>query len=154
MKGFRVRAAGMADAEIVAEFNCRLARETENLELRLETVTEGVRGGMSVPGRATYLVAECVDTGDVVGQLMLTHEWSDWRNADMWWLQSVYVRADWRERGVFGALLSSAEAAARVEGVACLRLYVESHNGGAREVYVRRGFVDAGYVVMERDLRG
>lgn len=153
MSGFRIRAATAGDVGVVADFNLRLAMETEGLKLDRATVERGVAGGMAVAGRATYLVAECDATGEIVGQLMLTHEWSDWRNADMWWLQSVYVRADWRERGVFRALLEWAERAARAEGVACLRLYVESHNGRAREVYVRRGFVDAGYVVMEKDLR-
>jgi GNAT superfamily N-acetyltransferase len=150
MNAFMVRESAPGDAAAIAEFNCRLARETEGLELDSETVLAGVRNAMAVAGRATYFVAD--SGGDVVGQLMLTREWSDWRNADMWWLQSVYVRADWRKRGVFRALLEEAERRARAEGVACLRLYVESHNLPAQEVYVRRGFGDTGYKVMQKDL--
>jgi GNAT superfamily N-acetyltransferase len=147
---FSIRPAEPRDVDAIAGFNVRLAAETEHLSLDLATVRSGVARGLS---RAVYLVATADVTGEVVGQLMLTREWSDWRDADIWWLQSVYVRQDWRGRRVFASLLERAAQLAQLERVACLRLYVEKQNAVAQEVYRRLRFHDAGYVVMERDLR-
>lgn len=148
-RAFSIRRAEPRDVEVIADFNLRLASETENLALDRATVTSGVARGLS---RAIYLVA-ADPSGIVVGQLMLTKEWSDWRDADIWWLQSVYVRRDWRGGGVFASLLDHAAKLAHAEGVACLRLYVERGNATAQQVYLKRKFRDAHYAVMERDLR-
>ena len=143
------RPAVLADAEVLADFNARLALETEDKPLDLETVRKGVLRGLQLAPEVRYFVAEC--GGLVVGQLMLTREWSDWRNGWMIWLQSVYVRADFRGRGVFRALLNaSLQSVDESDSPACVRLYVEHHNEAAKSCYRSLGFVDTGYLVMER----
>ncbi len=144
-----VRAAQMEDLPTIIEFNRRLALETEAITLSVEILTQGVRAALLDPAKARYFVAE-VD-GQVVGQLMHTREWSDWRNGDLWWLQSVYVREDFRRVGVFRRLVehlrTEAQAAPNVVG---LRLYVEEHNDRAAATYDRLGLPAAGYVVREQ----
>lgn len=143
-----IRLATPADEDIVAEFNRRLAAESENKQLDPETVRLGVREILGNPRRGRYFVA-CVGER-VVGQMMHTFEWSDWRNGEIWWLQSVYVHPDFRRRGVFGALLGHIQSeAACSPHVVGLRLYVEEHNAVARAAYERSGMRLAGYAVME-----
>ena len=88
-----IRDATIDDADTIAEFNCRLALESEDKSLDPETVRAGVKALLSAARRGRYFVA-CRSDGMIVGQLMHTFEWSDWRNGDIWWLQSVYVHAD------------------------------------------------------------
>ncbi len=96
-----------------------------------------------------YFVAEA--GGAVIGQLLITHEWSDWCNGDYWWLQSVYVRADWRRRGVFQALFQHVLARAAEQGdVASIRLYVEKNNQPALKAYDRLGLKETHYRILER----
>src|SRR5688500_1492020 len=128
-----IRPATHADADTLIDFNLRMARETEGLSLDPATLARGVRAALSDPAKALYFVA---DFGrQVVGQLMLTREWSDWRDGDIWWIQSVYVNADHRRRGVFRALYEHTRQRARAAGVVGLRLYVERHNAAAQDVY-------------------
>jgi GNAT superfamily N-acetyltransferase len=145
----RVRPATADDVETIADFNERLARETESKRLDPTTLRRGVRAALDDPARARYFLAE-ID-GRVVGQVMLTFEWSDWRNGEIWWFQSVYVAAEHRRRGVFRRLFEhvreTAEASPEVVG---LRLYVEEHNAAARETYRNLGLAEGGYLVMER----
>jgi ribosomal protein S18 acetylase RimI-like enzyme len=144
----RIRRATTTDAEILADFNCRLAFETEGKSLSSERVISGVTRGLTVGDEVTYFVAESEER--VVGQLMLTREWSDWRDGWMYWLQSVYVHADFRGQGVFRQLLEHVRQQLKQRGdVACLRLYVEEENQPAIETYTRLGFKDPGYRVME-----
>ncbi len=144
-----VRRAGPGDAAVIAEFNRRLAAETEGKALDPAVLRAGVEAGLADETKALYFVAE--DGGAVVGQLMLTREWSDWRNGWMWWIQSVYVRADARRRGTFRALYRFVHEAARADaGVIGLRLYVEHANAAARQTYERLGMTPTGYLVFER----
>ncbi len=146
-----IRRAGLADARLLADFNCRLAIETEDKQLDADTVLSGVTNGLTRGDEVSYYVAE-VD-GRVVGQLMLTREWSDWRNGWMAWLQSVYVLHDYRSKGVFRTLLNHAHEAMKSRGdVVNLRLYVEEENSNAVSAYLRRGFKFPGYRVMEMPL--
>jgi GNAT superfamily N-acetyltransferase len=85
---------------------------------------------------------------------MLTHEWSDWRNGDIWWIQSVYVDADHRGKGVFTAIYGHVEQLARQQGVAGIRLYVERDNAAAAKTYTRLGMITKHYDVMELMFRG
>ncbi len=143
-----IRNATATDAQIIADFNCRLAMETENNTLDSALVSRGVRRGLEQADEVTYLVAE-VD-GQVVGQLMLTREWSDWRDGWMYWLQSVYVLAEFRGQNVFRRLLEHAKSQLHNRGdVVGLRLYVELENAAAIETYQRLGFTSPGYSVME-----
>jgi len=145
----QVRAARAVDADVLIEFNCRLAAETEHRQLDRLVVARGVAAALADPGKARYFVACAGDR--VVGQLMHTWEWSDWRDGYFWWLQSVYVDATWRRRGVFRALYEHLCAAAEADPqVVGLRLYVERENLAAQEAYRRLGMSGAGYLVLER----
>ncbi|MFO1007007.1 MAG: GNAT family N-acetyltransferase [Planctomycetaceae bacterium] len=144
-----IRPATLDDLPTLVEYNRRLAQETENITLSVELLTEGVRAALLDPSKGRYFVAE-VD-GQVVGQLMHTHEWSDWRNGDIWWLQSVYVHSDYRQQGVFRQLVEHLRAEAQATpGVVGLRLYMEEHNDRAAATYDRLGIRNAGYVVREQ----
>ncbi len=136
------------DADILAQFNVALAKESENLVLDAARVKEGVAALLRDPGKGTYFVAEV--GGSVIGQLLITHEWSDWHNGDYWWLQSVYVRSDCRRRGVFQALFE--HVMARAQGrtdVAGIRLYVEKNNDPALKTYDRLGMKETHYRILE-----
>ncbi|QDT54835.1 putative acetyltransferase [Caulifigura coniformis] len=147
--GFQVRPAGPDDAEIIAQFNCLLAEETEHTRLDPPTVLAGVKQLLADPSKGRYLVAE--EDGKVIGQLAHTREWSDWRNGDLWWIQSVYVRQGHRGGGVFRALYEHLEAMARESGqVVGIRLYVEQHNEKAQSAYQRLGLAKTDYQVMQK----
>jgi GNAT superfamily N-acetyltransferase len=146
-----LRAATALDADTIAEFNQAMALETENKRLDPATVNAGVRAVIDQPARGFYLLAE--RDGQVVGGLMVTFEWSDWRNADFWWIQSVYVRPDARRQGIYAALYREIEARARAAGACGLRLYVENDNANATATYVRLGMCDAHYRVMEQSFQ-
>ena len=144
-----IRPACPADATIIAEYNIALARETESKELDPVVVSRGVAALLAEEHRGRYFVA--CDADRVVGQLMHTREWSDWRNGDIWWLQSVYVTPEYRGRGVFRGLLAHlTELASSTPRVVGLRLYVESHNETAKRAYQKSGFTPGGYEVFER----
>jgi ribosomal protein S18 acetylase RimI-like enzyme len=144
-----LRRAAAADAPVIVEFNRLLAKETEGKTLDPAVLTPGVQAGLADPHKGLYFVAE--DEGAVVGQVMVTYEWSDWRNGWIWWIQSVYIREAHRGRGVFRALYEHVhQRAAADPTVIGLRLYVEEHNHRAQEVYRRLGMEKAGYFVLER----
>lgn len=138
------------DAARLAEFNIAMAWETESFRLDPDIILPGVQAVLEDPGKGLYFVAE-VD-GQIAGQLMVTREWSDWRNSDIWWIQSVYVHPDHRRRGVFKALYRHAEAQAKQHGVSVLRLYVEQHNHPAQATYQSLGMRLSHYLVMQADL--
>ncbi|RLS51707.1 MAG: N-acetyltransferase [Planctomycetota bacterium] len=144
-----IRPAQLSDLPVIVEFNRQLALETESITLSVELLTQGVQAALLDSQKARYFVAEI--EGVVVGQLMHTREWSDWRNGDIWWLQSVYVHPDHRQQGVFRQLIETltTEAQANTQVVG-LRLYVEEHNDRAAATYDRLGLSEAGYVVRER----
>lgn len=145
-----IRAAHIDDAAIIADYNIQMAKETESKSLDAKTVHEGVAQGLIQPEICRYFVAE-VD-GRLVGQAMITFEWSDWRNGELWWLQSVYVHPDHRKRGVFRKLYDHIESLARQNSrVKGLRLYVEAENGQGQAVYTKLGLIHAGYHVYERE---
>lgn len=144
-----VRTAVAADAAVIVEFNQRLAAETEGKTLDPAVVSAGVAAGMADPNKAVYYVAE--QEGVVVGLLMVTREWSDWRNGWLWWIQSVYVRAAARRRGVFRALYDHVYQLATADpAVIGLRLYMEENNHTAAKTYRGVGMEPAGYVVFQR----
>ena len=145
----QVRAARAADAPTIVDFNAAMALETEHKRLDPGTLRAGVERAIARPEEARYFLAE-VD-GRVVGQLMITFEWSDWRNAMFWWIQSVYVHPEFRSRGIFKVLYRHVEALSREAGACGLRLYVERENAAAQAVYRRLGMRDAQYLVYETD---
>jgi ribosomal protein S18 acetylase RimI-like enzyme len=144
-----VRPAALADAAVLVEFNRRMAEETEGKALDEAMLAAGVTAGLADPRKALYFVAE--EAGAVLGQIMVTFEWSDWRNGWLWWIQSVYVRPEARRRGVFRALYEHVRQAARQDPeVVGLRLYVERANQAAQQTYLRLGMEWTGYLVLER----
>ena len=145
-----VRPATPDDADFLTTGNVSMALEAEHKRLEPSVVHAGVRAVLADPGKGRYFVAE--DSGRAVGQLMVTYEWSDWRNGTFWWIQSVYVLPEARRRGVFRSLFDHLAEAARAEGDVCgIRLYVERDNDRAQATYRRCGLEDAGYAVMEVD---
>jgi GNAT superfamily N-acetyltransferase len=150
----KIRDARPDDAAIIARNNAAMALETEHKLLDEETVRMGVQAALADPAKGRYFLA-VDDADDVLGQLMFTHEWSDWRNGDFWWIQSVYVEPAARRSGVFRALYAHVEELARTTaGVCGLRLYVETDNVRAQRTYEHCGMRDAGYRVMEVDYSG
>ena len=146
-----IRSATTDDVAAIVEYNCRLARETEDKTLDRSTVDAGVRRGLELGDEVQYFVAE--DESGVIGQIMLTREWSDWRNGWMIWLQSVYVASGKRGAGVFRLLFERSVELARLRcDAVCVRLYVEHENEAATATYRRLGFQDSGYLVMEMPL--
>lgn len=148
-----VRPAVAADLETLACWAEAMAWETEAKRLDPASVRAGIAAGLEDPGKARYLVAE--HDGVPVGTLMLTTEWSDWRNGWWWWIQSVYVAVPARRVGVFRALYAHVEAMARANPEVCgLRLYVENENTRAQATYLSLGMSDAHYRVFEASTRG
>ena len=149
----KIRKARLTDAPAIAEFNTRLAWETEKLRLPPRTIQRGVRAVLKDVGKGTYFVAEIENA--VVGQLLITYEWSDWRNHDIWWIQSVYVAADFRQQGVFRHLFNHVAKLARSRRNVCgLRLYVEKNNRRAHHTYESLGMRHTHYEIYETAFRG
>ncbi len=147
-----VRPATREDATAIVEFNLAMAAETEDKGLDPEMLKAGVLSVFDHPDRAIYRVVEI--GGKVVGSLMVTTEWSDWRNGTFWWIQSVYVRPEFRRRGVYRAMHEEVCAAARAAaGVCGVRLYVERENRSARQVYEVMGMSATSYRLYEVEFR-
>ena len=146
-----IRLATAADAAVIASFNAAMARETEHLELEPDRLRQGVEAVLSDPAKGFYLVAEEGDAR-VTGQLMITYEWSDWRNGVFWWIQSVYVAPEARGRGIYRQLFARVREEAAAKGNVCgLRLYVERDNRRAQAVYVKQGMRATAYDMYEVD---
>ncbi len=150
MNPIQIRQATPLDSATIADFNSRMAWETEHRRLDPERVSKGVTALLNDTSKGRYFVAE--SDGGVVGQLLITFEWSDWRNGTFWWIQSVYVAEDFRGRGVFRALFQHVEKLAKEGHDVCgLRLYVEAENAGARDTYSRLGMKRTSYEIFETD---
>ncbi|MFW6085024.1 MAG: N-acetyltransferase family protein [Gemmatimonadota bacterium] len=142
-----IREATAEDRDRIVLFNRAMARETEGRMLDRDVLAKGVAAMLEDPARGRYYVAE--DGDDIVGQLAVTTEWSDWRNGSIWWIQSVYVAKSHRRRGVYARLHRHVREVARGEGVVGLRLYVENDNDAARAVYRSLGMRPSQYVMYE-----
>lgn len=144
-----IRRASPADVPVLVDFNCAIASETEGKQLDRAIVTRGVKRGLEQGDEVVYLIAE-IDA-QPIGTLMLTREWSDWRDGWLVWIQSVYVVEEFRGQGIFRALLESAtQDVSQNPDVIGLRLYVENENERAQSVYLRTGFSDPNYKVLEK----
>jgi GNAT superfamily N-acetyltransferase len=142
-----IRRAAAADADVIVRFNAALAWESEHKRLDEAVLRRGVRAVLADPAKGFYTLAE--RGGEVVGQAMVTFEWSDWRDGWYWWVQSVYVREDARRGGVFRALFEHLKAAAAADpAVIGLRLYVERDNQRARQTYRALGMAEEPYLLM------
>ena len=147
-----IRDATANDAATIARFNAAMALETENKTLDLSVLEAGVSALLADRSKGRYWVAD--SDGEIAGQIMVTYEWSDWRNGMIWWIQSVYIAKAFRRRGVFTALYRHVERLAQDNPDCCgMRLYVEHQNARAQRTYEALGMVKPGYEVMEVDFR-
>jgi GNAT superfamily N-acetyltransferase len=147
-QSIQVRRAAIADVDTIVDFNAAMAWETENIILPRQRLTDGVNAVFEDSKKGFYVVAE--SDGTVVGQMMITYEWSDWRNAVFWWIQSVYVLSSHRRIGVFRALFEYVKYLAESAPDVCgLRLYVASGNQPAQQVYQSLNMKKSHYEIYE-----
>jgi ribosomal protein S18 acetylase RimI-like enzyme len=153
-----IRKATVKDAAVVAQFNRDLALESEHLRLNRTIVARGVKAVLKDPNKGIYflaVVASAEGKKEIAGQLMITLEWSDWRNGMFWWIQSVYVRKEFRGQGVFRALYRHVlQRARRQKNVCALRLYVEKENTAALRTYRKLGMKETYYRIFDYSLFG
>lgn len=149
-----IRLAKPEDAPTIASFSAAMALETEGRRLDLDRLNLGTIALLQSPARGFFMVAAHGqgESQQLIGQLMITYEWSDWRNGTFWWIQSVYVLPDWRRQNVFRrmheVIMATAKASQNVCGV---RLYVDNGNGIAQAVYRNVGLTPSPYAVFETD---
>ena len=143
-----VREADQSDIPTLVEYNLSLAYETENILLDKNVLRLGIKKALEL-NDCRYIVAELENK--IVGQTMITSEWSDWRNGVIWWIRSVYVSPDYRKRGVFQNILNYIENLAKeIPEIKALRLYVMKENQIARKAYRSLGMNNSGYLVYEK----
>ena len=144
----RYREANVRDAITIVDFQQAMARETEDVELHRPIVSRGVEAVFEDRNLGRYFVAEA--GANLVASLLITYEWSDWRNGFVWWIQSVYVRPEYRRRGLYAGLYAFVKKLAEAnEIVKGIRLYVDKRNISAQEVYTRLGMNGEHYQVFE-----
>ena len=142
-----IRKAVPSDSPSIIDFQLSMAWETENMKLVHEIVTKGVDAVFNDFSKGQYYVAE--DDGKVIASLLITYEWSDWRNCNVWWFQSVYVVPEFRRKGVFRKMYSYIRELAVQEDIAGLRLYVETKNSKAQKTYEALGMSSEHYAFYE-----
>lgn len=152
MSDLIIRPAGRHDLDVLVNFSHAMALETEGRDLDRDRLRLGTLAVFESSARGAYTVAELPDDRGVIGQLLLTYEWSDWRNAMFWWIQSVYVHPASRRQGVYRQMHEWVLQQARARGDVCgLRLYVANHNQGAQDAYGRMGLSPSTYCLLETD---
>jgi ribosomal protein S18 acetylase RimI-like enzyme len=145
----RIRVADASDVEALVDFNHAMAIETEAKELDRDLLTAGVKGLLSKKQFGFYLIAEDSSAGRIAS-LMVTYEWSDWRNGLFWWIQSVYVKPEFRRRGIYRRLYEFVKEMAKDETDVCgFRLYVEKENAVAQQTYEQLGMKQTQYAMYE-----
>ncbi|MGM0508882.1 MAG: GNAT family N-acetyltransferase [Fusobacteriota bacterium] len=144
-----IKEAQKEDLEDIVKNNFNMAYETENIKLDKEKLTLGVSKLIDDPQKGRYYVYK--EDDQVLGQLMITTEWSDWRNGDIWWIQSVYVKKKYRDQGIFKKLYKKVENIVNNNEKICgLRLYVEKENDLAKKVYEKMGMQKSYYEIYEK----
>ncbi|AYV12675.1 GNAT family N-acetyltransferase [Shewanella algae] len=143
-----IRKGTPKDTEALVAFNQAMAQETEGLALDSDTLSLGVSTLLENPAKGFYLVAEI--EGEIAGSLMVTFEWSDWRAADYYWIQSVYIKPEHRQKGIYRALYQEVKTLAEKQGgAASFRLYVEQENTRAQQTYQSLGMSQSHYLMYE-----
>jgi len=146
-----IRIADAGDIDALVEFNQAMALETEGKQLDPQTLRNGVSAVFSDEKKGFYVVAE--ESGKVGAGLMITYEWSDWRNAWFWWIQSVYVLPQFRGTGLYGKMYEFVKEKASMNGQVCgFRLYVEKENSVAQRVYEKAGMESSYYLMYEEKI--
>lgn len=148
---WKIQKARKTDAQAIARFQLEMALESEGLVLDEATVASGVSAALEDPAKGLYFVARG-ENDTVIGSLFLTKEWSDWHNSEYWWIQSVYVRPEYRRIGVFSSLYSYVQKTALSESVTSLRLYVDRDNRNAQQCYHSLGMDECHYLMYEETL--
>ena len=148
----KIRIAQREDAFDLVEFNQAMALETEGKRLESKVLQSGVEAVFADEKKGFYVVAED-DTGKIIGALMITFEWSDWRDKWFWWIQSVYILPEGRGRKIYSRLYDFVKEKARARGDVCgIRLYVEKENEHAQKVYEKVGMEKSYYLMYEEML--
>lgn len=142
-----IRRANPDDAKVIISFQQAMAMETELLKLDQTTLEAGVKSVFEDPSKGEYFVAE--NSGSVIASLLITYEWSDWRNSSVWWFQSVYVIPEYRRKGIFRMMYLFIKEEADRLGIAGLRLYVETNNSAAMRTYEAMGMTGEHYRMYE-----
>ncbi len=149
----KIRIAEEKDASAMIEFNQAMAFETEGKRLETEVISAGVKAIFADKRKGFYIVAENANT-EIVGGLMISFEWSDWRNGWFWWIQSVYILPDGRGKKIYSRLYDFAKEKAREKGDVCgFRLYVEKENTHAQKVYKKVGMEETDYLMFEKETK-
>ncbi|HGE70431.1 TPA: GNAT family N-acetyltransferase [Candidatus Poribacteria bacterium] len=146
-----IRYAKLSDVDAIVQFNLEMAYETEGISLSVEKLTDGVKAVFDDNTKGFYVIAE--SDNKPVGQALVTYEWSDWRNAIFWWIQSVYVLPEYRGAGIFKAIFTYIRLTAESSNVCGIRLYVERNNHIAKSVYKRLGMEESHYDLYELMLK-
>lgn len=147
---YHLRNALLPDLAVLADHNQAMAEETEGRKLDRKTIEAGLNAVLSDPHKGFYLIAE--EDGNTVGNLMITFEWSDWRNGMMWWFQSVYIRPEHRKKGLFRQMYQHILDVARTKNIREVRLYVDKDNVEAQKVYESLGMIQSHYLMYEIEL--
>lgn len=152
MENIKIRIAEKADADLLVQFNQAMAFETEGKTLEHEKISNGVRGVFADAKNGFYVVAETTNK-EVIGGLMVTYEWTDWRNGIFWWIQSVYITPEFRGKGIYSMMYDFVKREAQKAGnVRGFRLYVEKENVNAQKVYEKLGMNETHYKMYEEIL--
>jgi ribosomal protein S18 acetylase RimI-like enzyme len=145
-----IRKANLSDVEVIASQNILLAKESEEISLSIDTVLPGVIAVLSDKSKGFYVLAE--ENKKIIGQVMITYEWSDWRNTNIWWIQSVYVQKKWRTKGIFSKLFQYILKQAQTNQVKIIRLYVHENNKAAQKIYQKIGMKTQPYVFFQHNI--
>ncbi len=151
MINYTISVGNENDTAAIAQFQVDMAQESEGTALDHELVLKGVAAAMADKYKGTYIVARV--EGEAIGSLMLTREWSDWTNKWYWWIQSVYVKPEYRGKGAYRAMYQKIKEMAKEEGVAQIRLYVDKTNYPAQKVYQKLGMAECHYYMYEEVLK-
>ncbi len=148
MENIIIRKATESDASSIIEFNKAMALETEQKILEHKIISEGVKSMFKNPQFGFYIVAEY--ESEVIACLLITYEWSDWRNGLIWWLQSVYVKPEHRRKGLYSKMYQFVKEIATANPMICgFRLYVEKDNLTAQKTYEQNGMSVTNYLLYE-----
>ena len=151
MINYTISVGNENDTAAIAQFQVDMAQESEGTALDHELVLKGVAAAMADKYKGTYIVARV--EGEAIGSLMLTREWSDWTNKWYWWIQSVYVKPEYRGKGAYRAMYQKIKEMAREEGIAQIRLNVDKTNYSDQKVFQKLGMADCHYYMYEEVLK-
>ena len=147
---YEITIGTVTDIKEIVRFQLAMAMESEGTTLDIERVVAGVTAVINDPNKGFYLVAKIAK--DTAGSLMITKEWSDWNNQWYWWVQSVYVAPEFRNKGVFKRLYTKVKELAATDGISHIRLYVDKSNILAQSVYNRTGMEECHYLMYEEQI--